>query len=191
MRRTLRRLGLIVAAAMLLVVPGATAALAGPARSEDDPRLRLRLSSHGETVRATPGSGCSVFENPNGGGVGECETAAYPLNTRGALTVHRGGVVIARVGARATSLVAELRRYDGRPAFIGVKRVGRLDETGRRWRIQLPSDLKNARTLGVFADYRDGDRDFEAALEMHRHGASGCSISSRGGSRQSACVRQR
>ena len=154
-----------------------------PAATAFSPRYHpeeLSVTSHDRRVQATLGSGC--FSRPEDPGdpynerfVRVCQTAAYPLPTRGRLPVHARGWVRLELGAPGERVDVTIRRALGPPGS-GREEVVRgpfaAQPTGRRrvWRVRLPRDFGRGRILGVSIRYKNGDdADFEARLSGHRH----------------------
>lgn len=160
--------------AALLAV--ASAGLAVPSLANHDPRpFRLEVSSHGLTARATLGTFCRSTSNHDGTGSTLCDDAAYPLDTRGRVPVHRGGRVHLELNyaARRVSVAPVHFSRDGERFHFGrPARVRRKDGDARRFVARLPNRLeRRTRALDVFVRYRNGDdADFWAGLNVHpRH----------------------
>ena len=159
--------------ALTLAVAGSLAAAAPAVHNDPDPRLDLRVSGHGRTVRATAGSSCLPY-----GTRGLCRDAAYPLETRGAIPVHARspggapGTVDIRIGAAASELSAALLRVRGGriERLTASEPAERLGTSGRRWRAELGRRTSSATVRDVFVRYSGGgDADFWAGVRPHRH----------------------
>ena len=136
-------------------------ALSAPASAGTaNPKLELRASSHGKTVRASAGSHC--IEHGNRGFV--CADYGYPLKLAGRAPVHPTGTLRLRFGAAPTKIEASLRNAQSE----GLRAVP-VTGSGRRWKATLPRRLRKADRLGVFVRYGSEDADFEVGLKRHRH----------------------
>jgi hypothetical protein len=109
--------------------------------------------------RATIGS----YHLPDGQGRGELVTAKYPLKTANRISIRGGGRLTIRTSRRADQVYVRLARsVDGKEVKLAV---GTAKPATRRtrttWRWTLPKNLRNAKIIGVLAEYRNGYADFE------------------------------
>lgn len=154
--------------AMLATVAIALVAATAPAAGTD-PRLRLDVALGDQAIRATSGSYCLQTPLPGGVSSGVCADSAYPLKTRGRLTLKAGGTLRLTFGGRPTSVRLRMLRGTDLQSTVVLKRIlvpYRGDR--RRYRLRLPQRLRCARIADVFVRYADGDADFWAAVRAPR-----------------------
>jgi hypothetical protein len=151
----------------LLVIVTALAVVT-PAAGLRQGAKTLRVAVGERHVMASPGSSCRRVAQEDGTERAECSEVAYPLATKGRLSL-RGGARV-RMRFATTPSQVKWRLLDSATAEPGTLLSGqahRRPESKRRFVFHLPGRLPCAAVLNVFVLYRDGpaesDVDFWAA----------------------------
>jgi hypothetical protein len=125
-----------------------------------------RVSTLGVTRLATLVSYCWAEKLPGGGSHGACVdgTTGHPAHT---LQWEPGVQVRVDLGLVARNVDIQATRLGGvgaRPSHVIDVKVARIDASGRRWTLRLPSRAKRDTDLLISAQFANGDVEADLGI---------------------------
>lgn len=118
----------------------------------------MHAESGRERARATPGVACVQIAEEDGTPRGECSGRRYPLETRGTVTLKRGGRVDLVFSKGPSSVKWRiLRRGEANPTTVLSGEANRAPGDHRRFIVKLPRRIPCGRVMDVYGVYGRGD----------------------------------